>query len=162
MNDPRTFAKLSPSLLARKGSALPAMRSPANANQHHRDATARQLNEDLGYDDMGHEDSAREADVIALNPGASFVQAAQPDIVRQQASVAARLTRAPMKRRSALADGRSAAFTLRLDAERHLQLRMACTLQNRSAQQLIIDALDQMIADLPDVTMLVAQAAKRR
>jgi hypothetical protein len=43
-----------------------------------------------------------------------------------------------------------------------LQLRMACTLANRSAQQLITDALDQMIAGLPDVAILAAEAAKRR
>jgi hypothetical protein len=157
MNDPRPLAKLSPSLLARKGGALPAMRSAANANQHHYQATVQQLNEDLGYDDLGGE-----AEVIALNHDVSFVQAAEPEVVRQQASVATRLSHASKKRRSALAEGRNAAFTLRLDADRHLQLRMACTLQNRSAQQMITDALDQMIADLPDVAMLVAQAAKRR
>jgi predicted HicB family RNase H-like nuclease len=157
MNDTRSFAKLSSGLLARKGGALPAMRSAANKVQHHQQATAHQLNVDLGHDDMGED-----AEVIALNPGVTFAQATVPKVVQQQAEVAMRLSKPSKERRSALAEGRNAAFTLRLDAERHLQLRMACTLQNRSAQQLITDALDQMIAGLPDVAMLASQAAKRR
>ncbi|OZA91530.1 MAG: hypothetical protein B7X57_10065, partial [Erythrobacter sp. 34-65-8] len=39
--------------------------------------------------------------------------------------------RMPRKRRSALERGKRAAFTLRLDADRHLKLRLACTLRNR-------------------------------
>lgn len=53
-------------------------------------------------------------------------------------------------------DGRKAAFTLRLDAERHLRLRLACAVQNRSAQQFVTDALDQLLESLPDVSRLAA------
>jgi len=53
-------------------------------------------------------------------------------------------------------EGRKAAFTLRLDAERHLRLRLACAVQNRSAQLLVTDALDQWLDSLPDVTRLAA------
>jgi hypothetical protein len=52
------------------------------------------------------------------------------------------------------AEGRKAAFTLRLDAERHLRLRLACAVQNRSAQLLVTDALDQLLGSLPDVARL--------
>ena len=52
--------------------------------------------------------------------------------------------------------GRKSAFTLRLDAERHLHLRLACAVQNRSAQQLLIEALDRLLDELPDVARLAA------
>lgn len=65
-------------------------------------------------------------------------------------------------RRSALENGRRAAFTLRMDAERHLKLRLACTIRNRSAQQLITEALDKLIDELPDLATLAAQVAQRR
>ena len=57
-----------------------------------------------------------------------------------------------------------AAFTLRLDAERHLKLRLACAVAHRSAQQLVTEALDQFLSSLPDldaVSMSVAKAGKR-
>ena len=65
-------------------------------------------------------------------------------------------------RRSALAEGRRAAFTLRRDGERHLKLRLACVTSNRSAQQLVTEALDRLIAELPDVAELAAKVRKRR
>jgi hypothetical protein len=52
--------------------------------------------------------------------------------------------------------GRKSAFTLRLDVERHLHLRLACAVQNRSAQQLLIEALDGLLDQLPDVARLAA------
>ena len=70
-------------------------------------------------------------------------------------------TRRGKPRRSALAEGRSAAFTLRLDADRHLELRLASALEGRSAQQLLTEALDKMINDLPAVAELAACAGKR-
>lgn len=58
--------------------------------------------------------------------------------------------------------GRRAAFTLRIDPDRHLQLRLACTLAGRSAQQLMTDALDRLISELPDVSALAAKARNSR
>jgi hypothetical protein len=51
-----------------------------------------------------------------------------------------------------------AAFTLRLDADRHLKLRLVCALNHRSAQQIVTAALDAFLetqpvpADLTDFT----------
>ena len=42
--------------------------------------------------------------------------------------------------------GQKAAFTLRLDAERHLRLRLLSALVHRSSQQLLIEALDALLA----------------
>ena len=47
--------------------------------------------------------------------------------------------------------GTKAAFTLRLDADRHLRLRLACALTGRSAQMLVTDAVDRLIADYPEL-----------
>lgn len=42
-----------------------------------------------------------------------------------------------------------AAFTLRLDADRHLQLRLAAAVAHRSAQALVVEALDAYLANHP-------------
>jgi outer membrane biosynthesis protein TonB len=47
-----------------------------------------------------------------------------------------------------------AAFTLRLDPERHLKLRLACALSRRSAQQLVTEALDDFLDSLPELEAL--------
>ena len=44
-----------------------------------------------------------------------------------------------------------AAFTLRLEAERHLKLRLACAVTGRSAQQLVTEALDQLLQSKPEI-----------
>ncbi|MCM8730029.1 hypothetical protein ACFO8O_03470 [Hephaestia sp. GCM10023244] len=53
------------------------------------------------------------------------------------------------------------AFTLRLDADRHLRLRLATALCNRSAQVLVTEALDQLLDTLPEVEDLVRQLPHR-
>lgn len=54
-----------------------------------------------------------------------------------------------------------AAFTLRLDPDRHLKLRLACAVDGRSAQQLVTDALDQLLERMPEVDGLAAKAKRR-
>lgn len=170
----RPVASLTPTLLARKGAARPAMRPQLPPLHAFRDNAARQL-EDLGWNDMGADAAATPpqpeppapvppveeqpvAEVVALNPASEPVPHV-PEVVRQQEEVAARL--APT-RSSALSQGRRAAFTLRLDAERHLKLRLACVTRNRSAQQLVTEALDRLIADLPEIAELAAKVRKGR
>ena len=55
-----------------------------------------------------------------------------------------------------------AAFTLRLDPDRHLKLRLACAVANRSAQQLVIEALDDLLQQWPHVEQLAGQLPQRR
>jgi hypothetical protein len=50
--------------------------------------------------------------------------------------------------------GSKAAFTLRLDPERHLKLRLACAVSRDSAQAIVTEALDQYLAGLPDIEEL--------
>ena len=63
-------------------------------------------------------------------------------------------------RAKAVAKGKRAAFTLRLDPERHLMLRLACTVRGSSAQQLVTDALDGLLAEMPEIAMLAAQVQR--
>lgn len=164
MSEIKPLASLSPTLLARKGGAKPAMRRQLEPTTHFNEATARDLSEDLGWNDMGHDFGDGEfadAQVVPIQPDLAVIpKGGKPAVVRQQEAVARR-TATPV-RRSALSDGRRAAFTLRVDAERHLALRLACTLQGRSAQQLVTDALDRLLTELPDVTALASQVAQRR
>jgi hypothetical protein len=50
--------------------------------------------------------------------------------------------------------GRRAAFTLRLDADRHLKLRLAATMQGVSAQALVTEALDALLAEFDDLDVI--------
>lgn len=102
---------------------------------------------------------------IVAEPVAEAVAEAQAAIA-PKAKAAPRKAKAPkaaaapegVARR---AEGRKAAFTLRLDAERHLRLRLACAVQNRSAQLLVTDALDQLLESLPDVARLAASLSAK-
>jgi hypothetical protein len=49
---------------------------------------------------------------------------------------------------------RRAAFTLRLDADRHLKLRLAATMQGVSAQALVTEALDRLLAEYDDLDVI--------
>ena len=190
-----SFASLSPTLLARKGGAKPAMRPQLAAlGQMTGPAAAANL-EDLGWNDMGDEDEPRSAELVHLTPpphhpqsdddafeqdnesSVILAEASEPLVRKQQVDlaerVAARPAAAPVAevdpevaarpkrgRRSALDRGDRAAFTLRLDSRRHLKLRLACTLRGRSAQQLVTEALDALLDDMPDVDSLAAQVQR--
>ena len=68
--------------------------------------------------------------------------------------------RAPRPRSAPGSKGK-AAFTLRLDPDRHLKLRLACAVDGRSAQQLVTDALDQLLERMPEVDGLAVKAKRR-
>lgn len=201
MSEPKNFASLGPSLLARKGGAKPAMRPQmaslggAQAAQ----ALAQDL-EDLGWNDMGVEDDfpapAHKAEIYSLTPASgSFSEeelgeeeefedeadypslvapanegdypvyaAPEPEVRRQQRAVETAITapvqRREPQRRSARDAGRRAAFTLRLDGKRHLKLRLASTVMNRSAQQLVTAALDKFLSEIPEVEVLAVQVER--
>lgn len=62
---------------------------------------------------------------------------------------------AALKRRTpAVKQARRAAFTLRLDAERHLKLRLAATMQGVSAQALVTEALDALLAEFDELDVI--------
>jgi len=55
------------------------------------------------------------------------------------------------------ASGPKAAFTLRLEASRHLKLRLACALTGRSAQMLVTEAVDQLLNSFPELDTIAGQ-----
>lgn len=69
--------------------------------------------------------------------------------------------RRPRKPRSAPGAKEKAAFTLRLDADRHLKLRLACAIGGRSAQMLVTEALDQLLASMPELDAMAAKAKRK-
>ena len=78
-------------------------------------------------------------------------EAPLPAVLRQREMLAERL---------AEPTGGNTPFTLRLDPERRLKLRLAVTVRRRSSQQLVLEALDALLDSLPEVTALAAQAAE--
>jgi hypothetical protein len=66
-------------------------------------------------------------------------------------------TRAPTPRAAPGSKAKSA-FTLRLDPARHMKLRLACAVTGRSAQMLVTDALDQLLAEMPELDAMAGNA----
>lgn len=171
MGQPKPFASLSSGLLARKGQAKPAMRPQGFSGF----GAVSEAIDDLGWNDMGHNESQpgnAPAEALPLPPVLrqrevlqQEIEAAAPDPVRAQpiaaptASPMPNFAPAPEKRRSKrggggqgnVPGGLKAAFTLRLDADRHLRLRLASALHRQSAQQLVTEALDSFLKTLPQV-----------
>jgi hypothetical protein len=63
--------------------------------------------------------------------------------------------------RSAPGGKAKAAFTLRLDPGRHLKLRLACAVNGRSAQQIVTDALDGLLSNMPELDAMAAKANRK-
>jgi hypothetical protein len=108
-------------------------------------AEAEQHDEAEEYD----EDGSAAQDYAPLPPAAPVALAPAP------VTTARRRPRLPA-RAPAPAPERRAAFTLRLDAERHLKLRLAATMQGVSAQALLTEALDAMLAEFDDLDVIAA------
>lgn len=165
MAEPKPLASLTSGLLARKGAAQPAMRRPVMG--FGQQATAALLQDDLGWNDMGFDVTepepvpAEPRAVVGLTPMTQPpVAAPVPTVMVEREELAERMeaavkTIAPAKR--AATKGRKAAFTLRLDADRHLKLRLASAVVGRSAQQMMTEALDNFLAALPEIDKLAQQ-----
>jgi len=82
-----------------------------------------------------------------------------PEPAKKQAI--ARPRRQP-RPRSAPGTGSKAAFTLRLDPSRHLKLRLACAVNGRSAQQLVTDAVDRLLSEMPELDSMAERAPKKQ
>lgn len=74
----------------------------------------------------------------------------------QYEQVAVAMPAASKPRVPAVQAGRRAAFTLRLDADRHLKLRLAATMQGVSAQVLVTEALDRLLAEFDDLDVIAS------
>lgn len=162
----KPFASLSSGLLARKGQAKPAMRPQGFGGF----GMANAQRDDLGWNDMGYDVPQPSVEAV---PAAAPAVVTPPPVVVQREELAAAVSQpsfvepspaplvaapAPRPRKitkaavdAAVAGSRKAAFTLRLDADRHLKLRLATAVRNRSAQQLVTEALDRFLNDMPEL-----------
>ena len=187
MNEARPFASLSSGLLARKGAAKPAMRP-------HSYTGFEDLGwNDMGEAPVAEAPQPEPAEhvpssIAALTPSPKPARE-EPSVVAQQRAIAesfdgedepeanehdeepseiepvevAKVVALP--KRTPVPAGRKAAFTLRLDPERHLRLRLACAVTGRSAQQIVTSAVDELLAGIPEIETLAkrvpAAGAKR-
>ncbi len=215
MNDPKPFASLSSSLLARKGGAKPAMRRqgftnfPDLSSDH-----SGETHEDLGWNDMGYDvdpdHDAHPIEHVHHNPLAGAIPNPGAAVRQQQEEIAAKLGATPAKeepedsgvkeatavpvplsisrevqplaehstlsneggsrereaekpRPAKISRTRKAktAFTLRLDPDRHLKLRLATAIKNVSAQQLVTKAVDEYLKSIPELDDLAERVPSR-
>lgn len=136
MANPKPLASLSSTLLARPGHAKPAMRPQPFAQTN---------NDDLGWNDMGQAVAAP-------------AQVLVPAVLAERAKLAEAVTPQPARTKAqSVAAGHKAAFTLRLDSDRHLRLRLASAVAGQSSQQLVVAALDAFLSAQPEVEALARQ-----
>lgn len=216
----KPLASLSSTLLARKGTARPAMRPQGFGGFGSIPGT----HDDLGWNDMGHGFDPNGHGFDPASPErqheqpAAMPPVAMPQVLRQrealqgefeaphvylpsyepipeplleseaahvpeqEAEIEPAVTAAPtpvvrparvpqtvpislataarIGRETSAKPGK-AAFTLRLDHDRHLRLRLASALQNISAQHLVTEALDAFLQSLPEVDELARQLPSR-
>ena len=177
MAESRSFASLSSGLLARKGGAKPAMR-PQSFGSFGAGLDDLGWN-DMGQSEPEPDQPPAPSPVAALTPAATRT-APEPAVVLHQRSLAESFAEPapapaapapapapaapepaaelaplsvtlPRRRGEPKTGNAKAAFTLRLDPERHLKLRLACALSRQSAQQLVTGALDQFLDSLPEL-----------
>ena len=108
---------------------------------------------------------AEQLHVQAEETAALYVAAPTASVVSIAPAKSAVITSAVTKAktpRAAPGSKEKSAFTLRLDGDRHLRLRLACAVSNRSAQQLVTVALDAFIASMPEIGALAAQIPNQK
>lgn len=119
------------------------------------------------HDEDGEDEEGEYIDETAELFEGDIEEALQQDVQPEPAPVVAipvRATkplRAPRPRAAPGSKGK-AAFTLRLDPARHLKLRLACAVTGRSAQQLVTDALDQLLDGMPELDSMAERAPQAK
>jgi hypothetical protein len=185
MTEPKPFASLSSGLLARKGAAKPAMRPQGfgqafgledlgwndMGNSQREPAQVHPIRDE--HDLPEHVPSS----IAALTPAPKNEDAPDadltsdvmvpPTVVEQQRAIEASFAEAAKapadvvnlapRQRQERGVKDKAAFTLRLDNQRHLKLRLACAVTHRSAQQIVTKALDGYLDTLPELDALANQ-----
>ena len=190
----KAFASLSSGLLARKGAAKPAMRPQGfgsfgsnledlgwndmghAAVEEHVPSPVTALTpaphpapQAPAEPPAVHEQQRAIAESFAAEPEAPAAEA-ETKAPATEAETKAPVVKLPRRRRAAKRPENGAAkaktaFTLRLDADRHFKLRLACALTAKSAQQLVTEALDEFLQTIPEVESLArrvpAEAGQR-
>lgn len=180
----RPFASLTSGLLARKGQAKPAMK-PQGYTMMSGNLDDLGWN-DMGLSSPPPRTTP--VAVTLPEPEPVFVHEMQPEplpiaaVIREREEIAEALdpvvetvvpiTQVKRKKTPAIVatpeptsrakpGGKAkAAFTLRLDPDRHLRLRLACAMGNRSAQAIVTEALDAYLSEIPEMDVLAASARR--
>ncbi|NJM50372.1 MAG: hypothetical protein HC843_05315 [Sphingomonadales bacterium] len=125
---------------------------------------ARRLQEqaEVGFESLpaGEQDDAQEVAVKKVVLQVSSDPVPQSEVAPVQAKTAVK-TAPKARKRAAPGSKGKAAFTLRLDKDRHLKLRLACAISNRSAQMLVTDALDAFLENMPEIGQLAARVPSK-
>ncbi|SNS34821.1 hypothetical protein [Sphingopyxis indica] len=109
--------------------------------------------------------AAREEPFVSEAPPVPEVVRQQESLIDRVAAVAREVERRPVQKAKAPRSVRArekAAFTLRLDAERHLRLRLASAVTGRSAQHILTDLLDDYLAALPEIDAMASRLPATR
>jgi hypothetical protein len=141
--------------------------SPVESPVHNQQAEIAVRLSAYSPDDAGEEDiddtaaiydaETEEADELLEKAG----EVAKPDPVFVAKRVPTPAPRRQRKPRAMPGSKGKAAFTLRLDPERHLKLRLACAVDGRSAQMLVTQALDKLLADMPELDAMATKAKRK-
>lgn len=155
----KPLAALSSGLLARKGHARPAMRPQAYAT-----LSSVTPVDDLGWNDMGPEPTPPMPELPPVLVERAALQDEVAQIAPEPEPAPIMVEPDPVAIAAALASrpgGRGkAAFTLRLDHDRHLRLRLASAVVHRSSQALLTQALDLFLDTLPGMEELARQCSQ--
>jgi hypothetical protein len=108
-----------------------------------------------------YEPEAETAEPKTFETKTSETKDDEPPVVVELTAARSPVARRVSVPRAAPGSKSKAAFTLRLDPDRHLKLRLACAVSGRSAQMLVIDALDALLSSMPELDSL-AQKANRK
>ena len=181
MSEAKPFASLSSGLLARKGAAKPAMRpqgfgsfggsledlgwndmgQAADLPPEHVPSSIEALTPIGG---RHHDQPAETAEPAEPQLETVPEPAPEPPVVEQRRALErsypsepAPVVPLPSRRAGSWPAKAKAAFTLRLDHERHFRLRLACAVTRRSAQQLVTGALDEFLESLPELDAMAAR-----
>jgi hypothetical protein len=148
--------------------------TPAPRGHHEHEAHEHEVHEEEPFE---------QADLTEEAPLAHPVEHVQQPIVAQQPVIApppvveqqralresfseGEVVELPRRRAAPASVKAKAAFTLRLDPERHLKLRLASAVTRLSAQQLVTGALDDFLNSLPELEAMAdrvpAEAGQRR
>ena len=109
---------------------------------------------DVGFDSFAQEvpPVATAMTVVSMTP--------EPTVTPIDRSRATDAPRSKARSKPGMKD--KAAFTLRLDGQRHLKLRLACAVRHQSAQQLVTDALDAFLDSMPEIAALAASVPAKK
>lgn len=138
--------------------AHPTGLTPVQSPVHHQQA---ELADRFGGESDEEEEEFDETAELYEADAADTAAPAVPVVEVAPAPVRAVAPRRAPRPRSAPGSKAKAAFTLRLDPDRHLKLRLACAVDGRSAQQFVTDALDQLLERMPELESLAAKAKRK-